>query len=56
MGTRESLCGLLLFHVEHFNSIDQLDDIFTKPVTKEIFETHRDNLGIVKDVVVSRRN
>ena len=30
-------------HVEHSKSIDQLDGIFTKPLTKHIFETYRDN-------------
>lgn len=44
------------FHVEYCNLIDQLVDIFTKPLTKENFETNRDNLGIVKVVIVSSGN
>jgi hypothetical protein len=43
-------------HVEHCKSIDQLADIFTKPLAKDIFEFHRNNLGIVKAAVVSSSN
>jgi len=35
------------FYLEPCKSIDQLVDIFTKPLSEDVFEFHRGNLGVV---------
>lgn len=34
-------------YLKFSKSKDQLNDIFTKPLTNDVFEYHRENLGVV---------
>lgn len=44
-GSRKKINGEV--HLKLCKSSDQLSDIFTKPLEKEVFEFHRRNLGVV---------
>jgi len=43
-------------YLQSCRSKDQLADMFTKPLAKDVFESHRQNLGVVNTKVFKSSN